>query len=107
MHLRLSRGEFASYTVRTKGSYTVGVTYCAAAPAEVRVTVNGEMLFAGTLPAAAETPVHAPSKLFPHEPAANALASFTFGMASGAGAVKLEVTGGTADFGEIVIRDAQ
>ena len=107
MHLRLSRGEFASYTVRTKGSYTVGATYCAAEPAEVRVTVSGETLFEGTLPAAAETPAHAPSKLFPHEPAANALAPFTFGATSGAGIVKLEVTHGTVDFGEIVIRNAQ
>ncbi|MGN0479679.1 MAG: hypothetical protein ACI4GO_09615, partial [Hominenteromicrobium sp.] len=107
MHLRLSQGEFASYTVRSKGSYTVGATYCAAESVGVRVMRDGQILFEGMLPAAAETPVHAPSGLFPHEGAANALAPFTFGTVAGAGVIRLEVTQGTAEFGEIVLREVK
>lgn len=104
MHLCLSQGEFASYTVRSKGKYTVGATYCAAEPTTVRVTLNGSEIFAGVLPAAAETPVEGANPLFPHEPAANRLAPVTLGAAEGEGVVRLEVTAGTANFGEIVIR---
>ncbi len=106
VHLRLTAGEYASYTVRSKTPYTVGATYCAKEPVQVRVSVDGATLFEGTLPAAAETPTDGKHPLFAGEPAPNTLAAFTFGTAQGAGLVRLAVVAGTADFGEIVIRRA-
>ena len=104
VHLRLKAGEFASYTVLENGAYTVGASYCAEADAQVRVTKNGKVLFEGTLPAAEEVVVEGMHPLFAGEPAPNVLPVFTFGTAEGEGTVKLEVTAGAADFGEIVIR---
>lgn len=104
MHLKLTAGEFASYTVRETGKYTVGCTYCSENGAKVRVTKDGSEIFCGTIPAAAEQPSTAQHPLFGYESAPNTLADCTFGNTEGEGLVKLEVLEGEAEFGSIVIR---
>ena len=106
MHLRLHAGEFASYTVLEPGAYTVSAAYSAAEPAKVRVTADGQLLFEGDLPAAAEHPAAPGEKhpLFPEEAAPNHLAEFCFGKIQGEHVFKVEVTEGTVDLGKIVIR---
>lgn len=106
MQLKLGQGEFVSYTVREPGSYTVSASYCAAAPCEIRVSTENDVLFAGELPAAQERPAAPGEKhpLFPDEPAPNILPEITFGQAAGEHSIRLEVTKGSACFGKIIIR---
>ena len=105
MHLRLSAGEFASYTVLEPGAYTVSATYAAAAPVRIKVTADGQPLFEGELPAAEQVVIpDAKHPLFPQEPAANQLAEFPLGRTEGEHILKMEVTEGSINFGKIVIR---
>lgn len=105
MQLRVRAGEYASYTVLDAGEYSVSVTYCAEAPAKVRLSADGVTVFEGVLPAAAEQPQ--PGKehpLFPGEPAPNELTEFPLGRTEGEHILRLEVLDGSARFGKVIIR---
>ncbi len=106
MHLRLHAGEFVTYHVEEDGPCRVSVTYCAKAPAAIRLTADGTVVFEGTLPPAAETPAKPEEKnpLFPTEPAAAKLSEKPLGETNGRHEWKLEVLSGEADFGSVIIR---
>ena len=74
-------GEYASYTIREKETYTVSVTYCA----DEKVTSDVHPYFA-------------------YETAPNTLELFKLGTVTGEGILKIEVLDGCARFGQIVIR---
>ncbi len=104
MHLRLSAGERASYTVLDAGKYAVSVSYCAKATAKLRLLKDGAELFCGTLPAAAETPLPGEKHpLFPDEAAPNRLAVFPLAETEGEGVLTLEAVEGSVDLGRIRI----
>ena len=105
MHLRMREGEYVSYSVRTADIYGVWATYCADAPALVRVSTEKNVLFEDFLPAAAEIPVNEPSVLFPNEPAANHLTEIFLGETAGEQLIRFEVLRGEVDFGKILIRE--
>ena len=54
VQLQLGAGEYASYTIREKETYTVSVTYCADKEVKVQAAIQGETLFEGVMPPAGE-----------------------------------------------------
>lgn len=54
VQLQLGAGEYASYTIREKETYTVSVTYCADKDVKVQAAIQGETLFEGVMPPAGE-----------------------------------------------------
>ncbi len=106
MRLRLTPGEYVSYTIREPGSYEVSISYCAEAPCRVKLSGGAGVLWEGILPAAPETPARPEEKhpLFPKEPAPNSLQRFAFGKTRGEQLLKLEVLEGAAEFGILFFR---
>lgn len=104
VQLQLGTGEYASYTIREKETYTVSVTYCADKEVKVQAAIQGETLFEGVMPPAGEKVTSDVHPYFAYETAPNTLERFTLGTVTGEGILKIEVLDGCARFGQIVIR---
>lgn len=104
VQLQLGAGEYASYTIREKETYTVSVTYCADKEVKVQAAIQGETLFEGVMPPADEKVTSDVHPYFAYETAPNTLERFTLGTVTGEGILKIEVLDGCARFGQIVIR---
>lgn len=104
VQLQLGAGEYASYTIREKETYTVSVTYCADKEVKVQAAIQGETLFEGVMPPAGEKVTSDVHPYFAYETAPNTLERFTLGTVTGEGILKIEVLDGCARFGQIVIR---
>ena len=100
-------GEYASYTIREKETYTVSVTYCADKEVKVQAAIQGETLFEGVMPPAGEKVTSDVHPYFAYETAPNTLERFTLGTVTGEGILKIEVLDGCARFGQIVIRKSE
>ena len=100
-------GEYASYTIREKETYTVSVTYCADKEVKVQAAIQGETLFEGVMPPAGEKVTSDVHPYFAYETAPNTLELFTLGTVTGEGILKIEVLDGCARFGQIVIRKSE
>ena len=104
VQLQLGAGEYASYTIREKETYTVSVTYCADKEVKVQAAIQGETLFEGVMPPADEKVNSDVHPYFAYETAPNTLERFTLGTVTGEGILKIEVLDGCVRFGQIVIR---
>lgn len=104
VQLQLGAGEYASYTIREKETYTVSVTYCADKEVKVQAAIQGETLFEGVMPPAGEKVTSDVHPYFAYETAPNTLELFKLGTVTGEGILKIEVLDGCARFGQIVIR---
>ena len=104
VQLQLGAGEYTSYTIREKETYTVSVTYCADKEVKVQAAIQGETLFEGVMPPAGEKVTSDVHPYFAYETAPNTLERFTLGTVTGEGILKIEVLDGCARFGQIVIR---
>ena len=100
-------GEYASYTIREKETYTVSVTYCADKEVKVQAAIQGETLFEGVMPPADEKVTSDVHPYFAYETAPNTLELFKLGTVTGEGILKIEVLDGCARFGQIVIRKSE
>ena len=107
VQLQLGAGEYASYTIREKETYTVSLTYCAAKKVKVQAAIQGETLFEGVMPPAGEKVTSDVHPYFAYETAPNTLEQFTLGTVTGEGILKIEVLDGCARFGQIVIRKSE
>ncbi len=107
VQLQLGAGEYASYTIREKETYTVSVTYCADKEVKVQAAIQGETLFEGVMPPAGEKVTSDVHPYFAYETAPNTLERFTLGTVTGEGILKIEVLDGCARFGQIVIRKSE
>lgn len=107
VQLQLGAGEYASYTIREKETYTVSVTYCADKEVKVQAAIQGETLFEGVMPPAGEKATSDVHPYFAYETAPNTLERFTLGTVTGEGILKIEVLDGCARFGQIVIRKSE
>ena len=107
VQLQLGAGEYASYTIREKETYTVSVTYCADKKVKVQAAIQGETLFEGVMPPAGEKVTSDVHPYFAYETAPNTLERFTLGTVTGEGILKIEVLDGCARFGQIVIRKSE
>ena len=107
VQLQLGAGEYASYTIREKETYTVSVTYCADKKVKVQAAIQGETLFEGVMPPADEKVTSDVHPYFAYETAPNTLELFTLGTVTGEGILKIEVLDGCARFGQIVIRKSE